>query len=283
MGAVLDISLIICTRNRAGPLQRCLDAVGAIAHRGGWELVMVDNGSTDATADVIHRFAETAVMPVRYVSQPVPGLSNARNAGLAAATGAIIAFTDDDCYPQPDFLDRVADAFADPRLGYVSGRILLHDPTDYPATINESTVPLRFPAGRYLAPGAIKGANLHFRREALDAARHFDPLFGSGALFPSEDVDTAARVGRMGWDGAYDPAIVVSHHHGRKAADIGSLHKAYDIGRGAYHAKLLIEDKALGEAVRGWRGLPRRVLHRPSTLWWELSGALRYAAARGRK
>jgi glycosyltransferase involved in cell wall biosynthesis len=276
----VDLSLIICTRNRAEPLDRCLDAVAAVSFRGAWELVMVDNASTDGTRDVIERFAASAPFPVRYVHQPVKGLSNARNAGLEAARGPLIAFTDDDCYPQPDLLDRVTAAFADPRLGYVSGRILLHDPTDYPATINESTTPLRFPAGNYLAPGAIKGANLHFRREALDRAGGFDPLFGSGALFPSEDVDTAARVGRLGYDGAYDPTIVVSHHHGRKHADIGSLLKAYDIGRGAYHAKLALHDRAAGAAWRGWRGLARRGLHRPASLWWEAAGAIGYWRAR---
>lgn len=243
---------------------------------------MVDNGSTDDTPAVIRAFAERAPMPVRYVREDLAGLSNARNAGLRVANGAVIAFTDDDCYPRADFLARVAAAFADPALGFVSGRILLHDPTDFPATINESTVPLSFPAGDYLAPGAIKGANLHFRREALDAAGGFDPLFGSGALFPSEDVDTAARVGRMGWAGAYDPSIVVSHHHGRKRADVGSLYKAYDIGRGAYHAKLLLHDRAAGAAWRGWRGLPRRTLGRPASLWWELAGAWRYWRASGR-
>lgn len=269
-------SLIICTRNRAGPLQQCLDAVAALHFGNDWELVMVDNGSTDATARVIADFAARMSFPVRTVTQPVPGLSNARNAGLAVAAGDLIAFTDDDCYPQVDFLQRIETAFRDSGLGYVSGRILLHDPTDYPATINESTVPLQFPANSYLAPGAIKGANLHFRREALDRAGLFDPLFGSGALFPSEDVDTAARVGRLGYHGRYDPTIVVSHHHGRKAADIGSLHKAYDIGRGAYHAKLLLHDRAMSAAWHGWRGLARRAAGRPASLYWEIAGALGY-------
>lgn len=272
----MDLSLIICTRNRAGPLGRCLDSVAQLQFDRSWEFVLVDNGSTDETRAVVEAWAAAAPMPVRYVHEAVPGLSNARNAGLRAAQGEIIAFTDDDCYPAPDFLTRTMAAFDDPKLGFVSGRIMLHDPTDYPATINESTVPLRFPAGRYLAPGAIKGANLSFRRVALDQANWFDPQFGSGALFPSEDIDTAARVARCGWDGAYDPAIVVSHHHGRKAADIGSLHKAYAIGRGAYHMKLLVADRALGEAFTGWKGIVRRTLAQPGDLRWELAGAWRW-------
>ncbi|GBH32186.1 glycosyltransferase [Sphingobium xenophagum] len=272
----MDLSLIICTRNRAGSLGRCLDSVAQLQFDKSWEFVLVDNGSTDETRTVVEAWAAAAPMPLRYVHEAVPGLSKARNAGLRAARGEIIAFTDDDCYPAPDFLLRTMAAFEDTRLGFVSGRIMLHDPTDYPATINESTVPLRFPAGRYLAPGAIKGANLSFRRAALDQAKWFDPQFGSGALFPSEDIDTAARVARYGWDGAYDPSIVVSHHHGRKAADIGSLHKAYAIGRGAYHMKLLVADRSLSEAFTGWKGIMRRTLARPSDLRWELAGAWRW-------
>ena len=270
------ISLIICTRNRAESLGRCLSAVQALVWDEPWELVVVDNNSSDRTADVIKEFARRADFPVRYVHETAAGLSNARNAGVAASTGAIVALTDDDCYPRPDFLARVAKAFEDPEIGFVTGRILLHDPTDYPATINESVEPLRFKRGRFLPAGAIKGANLHFRRGALEAAGGFDPAFGSGALFPSEDVDTAARVCRSGWDGVYDPAIVVSHHHGRKASDVGSLLKSYDIGRGAYHLKLLLHDRAVGHAWRGWRGLPRRMVHRPASLRWELAGALGY-------
>ena len=94
----MDISLILCTRDRAGALKGALDAVAALDFAGTWEVVLVDNGSSDTTKAVIEDFAKKVAFPVRYVHQPIKGLSNARNAGLAAARGAIIAFTDDDCY-----------------------------------------------------------------------------------------------------------------------------------------------------------------------------------------
>src|SRR5690349_9995772 len=65
----MDVSLIICTRNRAGPLQRCLDAVALIDCARTWELVMVDNGSTDDTEAVIRAFADRALFAVQYVQQ----------------------------------------------------------------------------------------------------------------------------------------------------------------------------------------------------------------------
>lgn len=272
----MKISLIICTRNRAGPLAHCLAAVASIRFAEAWELIVVDNGSTDATAATIAGFAAGQGFPVQRAWQPVPGLSNARNAGVAASRGELIFFTDDDCYVEPGTLDAVAAAFADPAVGYASGRVRLFDPDDYPVTINESQVPLRFPARRFLPAGMVKGANLAFRRQVLETIGPFDPLFGSGALFPSEDADAAMRAALAGWEGVYDPAIVVWHHHGRKAADAAALYRAYDLGRGAYHAKLLGLKGGLWPGLKAWAGLPRRALDRRGLLRGELAGALGY-------
>lgn len=277
----MTISLIICTRNRAGPLARCLEAVSRITHAGAWEAVLVDNGSTDVTPAVLAAFATQQTFRVETVHEPVPGLSNARNAGVAAARGDILLFTDDDCYVEPDILDKLMAAFADPAIGFVTGRLRLFDPADAPVTINESTVPLRFAPGQFLPAGAVKGANMAFRRAVLEAIGPFDPLFGSGTAFPSEDADAAMRAALAGWAGVYDPAVVVWHHHGRKAADIAGLYRAYDRGRGAYHAKLIGLKGGFGPALRAWAGLPRRALARPGLLRGEIAGALAYWRARG--
>lgn len=273
---MIDISLVICTRNRATQLGPCLDYIKALAKPSGWELVVVDNGSIDTTKAVIESFAATVPFPVVYVFEPVQGLSSARNAGVARASGALITFTDDDCYAQADWLDAVQAAFADPAVGFISGRVLLHDPTDYPTTISLSTTSVVFAPQSYIPPGVIKGANMAFRKTVLDQIGNFDPLFGSGSLFPSEDCDAAARASLAGWVGRYVPESAVSHHHGRKAADVGKLFKSYDIGRGAYHMKLLITCRAYPQALKGWRGLIKRMLLRPQSLRWELDGALGY-------
>ncbi len=275
--AQIDISLVVCTRNRAAQLGACLRAVAELRYDGAWEFVVVDNGSTDETAQVVADFAASAALTVHYVLQPVKGLSNARNAGLARARGRIVTFTDDDCYVAPDLLQTVVATFADARVGYASGRVLLHDPSDFPATISLSTEPQIFEAGRYVVPGVFKGANMAFRREVLDTIGGLDPWFGSGASFPAEDCDAAARASLAGWAGRYEPSMVVSHHHGRKADTIGHLYRDYDIGRGAYHAKLLLSCRAPRLALRGWAGLVRRIRWRPVSGYWETYGALRYA------
>jgi GT2 family glycosyltransferase len=270
------ISMIICTRNRAPQLRQCLEAVAHISYAHDWELIVVDNASSDDTKAVIKAFATAAHFPVVYAFQPVPGLSNARNAGVAASRGASIMFTDDDCYPQADILTALHSVFEDAQIGFASGRILLHDPTDFPTTINLSTTPLRFPARRFLPAGAIKGANLAFRRSVVDQIGPFDPLFGSGAFFPSEDADAAMRASLAGWDGVYAPQMVVSHHHGRKEAEAKKLFKSYDFGRGAYHAKLMGLPGGARHSLKAWAGLPLRMRHRPSMAYWEIKGALNY-------
>lgn len=105
------ITVIICTRNRARQLRNVLDSFVALRAPEGatWELIVVDNGSTDETPAVIDAFADR--LPLRRVGQAVAGLSNARNAGVAAAQGEYICWTDDDVEIDPDWLAAYARAF----------------------------------------------------------------------------------------------------------------------------------------------------------------------------
>jgi glycosyltransferase involved in cell wall biosynthesis len=277
-GDDMDISLIICTRNRCQQLGLCLEAVLRIKFKRDWELIIVDNGSTDDTGTVVHNLISTAPVAVTYVTEPRSGLGNAHNAGLAVAVGDIVAFTDDDCYPAPDFLEQIWHAFSDSSVGYVTGRIILHDPTDYPAVINETTTPKTFPARSFVHAGQVQGANMAFRRQALLAVGGFDPLFGPGSLFNAEDADAAGRVSAFGWKGKYCPGILVRHHHRRKAADFEHLWRSYDIGVGAYHMKVLLKGRRLSWFSRGVFAVRRRIgWHgRPQRVFWEAVGSVRY-------
>lgn len=272
----MDISLIVCTRNRGDRLEPCLDALAAISFAGKWELVLVDNGSSDATAEVLRSFCASGRAPARYVHEPKPGLATARNAGLSAAEGELIVFTDDDCYPEPNFLVEAKRAFEDPAVGFAGGRILLFDPTDAPVTILESRDPAYFPPHTYIRTGKIQGANMAFRRAALEQLGGFDPLFGSGSYFPAEDIDAVAGVNLLGWAGAYAPEMVVHHHHGRKSADLKSLFKQYDLGRGAYLMKLFAERGRLDWYLIGLVDNLRRAPRRPLGALREFMGGLDY-------
>ena len=134
-GNTIDCSLVICTRNRATSLERCLAAVRRIRSALRWELVVVDNGSTDDTERVVEEHRARADHPVRYRREPEPGLARARNVGCRSARGEILVLTDDDCYPEPDFVDAVAATFDRHSVGYIGARILLYDLDDAALTV----------------------------------------------------------------------------------------------------------------------------------------------------
>lgn len=274
----MDLSLIICTRDRCHKLARCLEAVRHIHCDRPWELIIVDNGSTDETASVVREFIETVKFPTIYLFEDTPGKSTGLNTAIDSANGRILAFTDDDCYPEPDFLNGIWSAFDDPSVGYIGGRIMLHDPADHPITINESVVPASFPAGSFVCAGSIQGANMAFRRGVLLDIGGFDPLFGPGALLMAcEDIDVVGRASAMGWKGKHDPQVMVRHHHGRKAADAAAVWKAYAIGRGAYHMKLLLRGRQFLWFARSIFQLCRRYRTSRGTAFWEMVGAARYS------
>jgi len=273
----MDVSLIIATRDRCQQLARCLASVGRIKFARPWELIVVDNGSTDATAEVIQQVRQTFPVQISYVLEPEPGLGNAHNAGVGIARGKILAFTDDDCYPEVDFLTKVWSAFAEPSVGFIAGQIKLHDPSDHPMTTIETTIPFTFRPRRLVSAGRFGGANMAFRRKVLAEIGGFDPLFGPGALFNAEDVDAAARASAVGWKGEYRPEVIVRHHHGRKAPDIPRLVKSYGIGVGAYQMKLLLEGHQFLAFARSVYQARRRFRWSPRSVLWEPVGAIKYA------
>lgn len=116
-----------------------------------------------------------------------------------------------------------------------------------------------------------------FRRKVLAEIGGFDPLFGPGALFNSEDVDAAARASAAGWKGEYRPEVMVRHHHGRKAPDIPPLVKSYGIGVGAYQMKLLLEGRQFLAFARSVYQARRRFKWSPRSVLWEPVGAMKYA------
>lgn len=278
------LSIILCTRNRGDFLLQALRYFEEISSNVSWELVVVDNGSTDRTSLILGELIANASINVRVISEQKPGLSRARNAGWRNAFGDIIVFTDDDCYPQPDFIDEIWNNFMETDIGYLGGRILLYDPDDYPITIQTRDDRVNIAPRTFIEAGMIHGANMAARRDVLEELDGFDELLGAGTPFPSEDVDFISRASSSGFWGAYDPRPTVFHHHRRrKIKQVNLLKKSYDIGRGAYYMKCILDKKRRRDAAKNWywsfRNSLRYLLHFPRRALnsiYELQGAFMY-------
>jgi glucosyl-dolichyl phosphate glucuronosyltransferase len=128
----VDVTVIICTRDRALQLRECLTSAAELRapERLRWELLLVDNGSSDNTAEVAASFKDR--LPIRVVREEAAGLSHARNRGVAEATGTYICWTDDDVLLDPDWLAAYAAAFErHPEAAVFGGQIIpvLQPPT----------------------------------------------------------------------------------------------------------------------------------------------------------
>ena len=256
----MTLSLVVCSRNRASQLDATLRRISMLKSAGSWELVIVDNGSTDETQSVIRGFRARFTGELTVCVEPQPGSGNARNRGWTTAKGTIIAFTDDDCYPAEDFLISVDRCFEeDRRLGFLGGRILLYDQTDCPVAIQESTTRRELSPGEFIPAGLIGTGNLSCRREALESVGGFDGRFGAGTRFVCDDVDILARISAQGWYGAFDPRPVVYHHHRKKTvAEVARTNQQYDRARGAYYTKCLLTPALRVTYLRAWWGQMKR-------------------------
>ncbi|MFS0753726.1 glycosyltransferase [Noviherbaspirillum sp. 1P10PC] len=252
----MEISVVVCTRNRANYLDRMLISLQQLQVPDGleWEIIFVNNGSSDNTRPVLESSQKRFSVPVKIIDEDRPGLSYARNVGWKEASGRIIAFTDDDCYPHSDWLAQIHQVLGDPHVGYVGGRVLLFDLTDAPVTIQISELTKDFPKGSHIESGNIIGANMAFKRQLLDQVQGFDCRLGAGTrLRAGEDTDLLIRASLAGFEGRYDPSIIVYHHHRRKpGADIHKLSSGYAYGRGALSMKTILESDAKSLYLKNW-------------------------------
>lgn len=251
----MDLSVVICTRNRAKHLKEMLAKLECLQSPGiTWELILVDNNSSDETLSILEDFRLKFSVPTQAIHEPKDGLSNARNTGWKASRGEIVSFTDDDCYPQEDWLLSIIKAFKESSAAYIGGRVLLFDIEDAPITIQTSTQPILFPASTHIESGHIIGANFSCRREVFMAIGGFDSRLGAGTRTHSgEDTDFLIRASLSGFEGRYEPSVVVFHHHRRRLKkDIDKLYRGYAYGRGALSMKTIIGSRAKMAHIKTW-------------------------------
>lgn len=254
------ISLIVCTRNRAKQLTSALVALNQIEYNAKYEIILVDNASTDETKVVIENFIEENSAPFKYVYEEETGLSKARNTGLSHASGELVSFTDDDCYPQKNFFETISNCFKDETIIFAGGRVLLFDESDRRITIQEKNDYAELKPFSFIASGLIHGANISFRRDKIIELKGFDERLGAGTKFKSgEDTDILRRFSALGHKGLYDPNITVYHHHGRKTLEEEeALMKGYDRGIGSCMLKHIIHGRSKSLYFKQWYWMLRK-------------------------
>lgn len=250
--SAVDVSVIVCTRNRSEALARLLEQLEHLVVPDGvrWELIVVDNASTDSTASMLASLQSR--LPMRVVHERVPGLSRARNTGIAAARGDLLLFTDDDCLPDARWLVTIRDEFSRaPSLDVLGGRVELFDQRDRPTTTRTSRERGEISVAFNL--DGIIGCNLAVRRSALAAIGPFDVGLGGGTgAGAGEDVDFVYRSLRAGLRVEYSPDALVYHNHGRRTdAQVRALTRAYTVARGAIFCKYVMAgDRGIFPRIR---------------------------------
>ncbi len=226
----VPVTVIVCTRNRATALTDCLNSLHNLKHVS-LDFIIVDNApADDSTRQVVSRMAQLDSR-FRYVCEPEPGLSRARNRGLAETTSKVIAYTDDDVRVDPLWIRGLLRGFArQPNVGCVTGMVAsasLELPAeqyfDGRVWWSSSCEPKVFdaqhgptsPALHPYAAGALgTGANFAVRSALLRDMGGFDETLGAGSLCSGgEDLDAFVRFIRAGYSISYEPAALVWHAH----------------------------------------------------------------------
>jgi GT2 family glycosyltransferase len=218
------VTVVVATRNRPDQLRGALAAIAASVGSRTDVLVVDSAGDTEASRAVADEAG------ARYVRSDRPGLSVARNLGVASTDAEVVAFTDDDCRPRSGWLAPLVTPFEEARVGFVTGQVV---------GSGEGTaadVPdLGAPRWRWPDDPAHmgSGANMAVRRAAVLQVGGFDARLGAGAPIPSaEDHDLFLRALHAGWEGRHAAGSVVDHLDERTRWETVRLCYRYGVGAG---------------------------------------------------
>jgi len=256
--APVVVSVVLCTFNRSHLVAQ---AIEALLHQRPdtppYEVVVVDNNSTDATRQVVGEFRESAI--VRYAFEPRQGLSVARNRGVAHARADILAFTDDDVRVDSTWVQAIVHAFDEqPDIDMVGGRVQPEWEAPPPSWLSQTgTAPLAIvdygeQAFRLtpVRPVCLIGANVAVRRRAFDRVGGFSTELqrvGNG-VGSTEDHDFQTRLLASGVAALYDPRILVRTVVPRARLS-KRYHRAWHQGHGRFYA--LMHEPSFERSTRG--------------------------------
>ncbi|HET9148604.1 MAG TPA: glycosyltransferase family 2 protein [Acetobacteraceae bacterium] len=225
---------------------RTLESFSALDLAGvaSFELIIVDNNSSDGTGEMIARFAEAAPFPVLCLFEEKPGVSLAKNRALELAAGDVILTTDDDCIVSPDWVKVAVRLFSENPLQIIGGRIEPYNKDHLPLSIKTRETEDRL-ASPYDVMGFIHGANLAFGREVVERIGGFDVRLGPGRpLQAAEDAEFIYRAFISGIAIVYEPSLAIQHDHGRTGmSEWRRVTRNYGTGAGAMMMKYLLQGR----------------------------------------
>lgn len=209
------VSIVVCTFNRSAMLREALASLLRLEAGPAWtyEIVVVDNRSTDSTAQVVAAIAATTSVPVRREFEPQAGVVYARNCGVQAARGEWIAFFDDDQLAEPNWLKELLATAEARRVPCVGGAVLLKLPDDCQRQLSPvsrmllgETVGMNHPRpyDYHVTPGA---GNLLLRRSLFTQIGMFDLAYNHRG----EDTEFILRMLKAGYSGWFTPTALVWH------------------------------------------------------------------------
>ncbi|HEY3188829.1 MAG TPA: glycosyltransferase, partial [Solirubrobacteraceae bacterium] len=244
------VSVVVCSRNGARTIRDTLEGLAHLAYPDH-EVIVVDDGSTDATAAIAREF------PFRLISTPNGGLSAARNIGLAAATGEIVAYIDDDAWPDPHWLHYLVAELTRGHHTGVGGPNLAPPGDGWiaEAVAHAPGGPTHVLVGDTEAEH-IPGCNMAFRKSALEAVGGFDHRFRTAG----DDVDICWRLRDRGWTLGFSAAALVWHHRRNSARAYWRQQVGYGRAEALLERKWPARYNSLGHAA--WAGR----LYGPSSL-----------------
>ena len=236
------ISVVVCSYNGAKTIRETLEALQKLDYPK-YEVIIVNDGSTDNTEKICKEY------PFRIVTTPNQGLSQARNTGLELATGDIVAYTDDDAYPDPHWLRYLADMFLRTSHGGIGGPNLAPTKDSWMSECiaNSPGGPIHVLIDDQTAEH-IPGCNMAFKKECLEAVGGFDPQFRAAG----DDVDVCWRLEQQGWTLGFHHSAMVWHHRRN------SIRAYWKQQRGYGKAEALLErkwpDKYNSAGHLSWQG-----------------------------
>lgn len=236
------ISVVVCTYNGSRTLRECLAGIAQLDYPN-FETIVVDDGSSDSSAQIASEFS------VRLIRTPNRGLSSARNTAMRAATGEIVAYIDDDAWPDPRWLKFLAAAFRKTDHVGIGGpnippgddgfraNCVAHSPGGPMHVLMTDTVAEHLP-----------GCNMAFRKSALEEVDGFDEAF----RIAGDDVDLCWRLQARGWTLGFSPAAMVWHHRRGRLRDYWKQQRNYGRAEAMLERKWPEKYNALGHAT--WSG-----------------------------